>query len=183
MSPRKIPTPAEFVSHDGFTAAEFVPREVFHVRIEEIQKDIKEAKSIALSAKKIADKPTCVKEEVLNSLKSEVTGWAKWWRGIIVTIILCVFIMAGWFFSDQAQSDKIEQLDSTILEVKQDVKDISHSQENLAMKFDAQVRLNTERQKRQSAELRETFKSVLEEHEVERDTGRRDRRRGSASRQ
>lgn len=144
--------------------------------IRAVEKHSVDTKEIALKAhrkadeaQKTADTPhVCLKEDVLRSLREEVGSWSKWWRGTMITVIsaivLGITVMAGWLYSHRLQGEKIESLDKSMNEVKEEVQDLGESQKQIKNTLDRGQRQNTQKEEERLQQMKKIFTTVLEEN-------------------
>ena len=102
------------------------------VRIDAVTGVAKEAKTISSSAKDEAMKPhSCLNQEIISAQGNAITNWSKWWRNIMITLLIAIVsvggVMAAWW-ADQSKTrievtnlhHKIEEIDATVRTTKAD---------------------------------------------------------------
>jgi len=123
-----------------------------------------EAKAIADRADSRSKEPhVCLQEHLLVDLRKEISGWAKWWRGIIVSVFAGLLIMAGWVYSVQAERGRIVQLEKSLSDVSTEIKKIGEAQATSSRKLDEKVLRDEAGVSSQMESLKEALREVLKE--------------------
>lgn len=127
--------------------------------------EVKETRKIAFSAKKRADMPhECIQQVAIEKTAATVEGWAKWWRGILISIIGFLVVIGGsWLYQYFTLTSEVSGTKETIDELKITVKKIETSQEELTRVF-SMSEANQERQREAHIKsIRSVMKEVLKE--------------------
>lgn len=130
-----------------------------------IDKEIDEAKKIALSAKKKADMPhECVQKDAIEKTAATVEGWAKWWRGILISVIGFLVVIGGsWLYQYFTLTSEVSGTKETVDELKVTVKKIEVSQSELKRAFDESEAVQERQREEHINSVRSVMKEVLKE--------------------
>lgn len=126
-------------------------KEATKVRLEELEKDVEEAKKIALAArKKTYEEHPCHQEERMKAVEQEASGWNKWFKGMVVVVISAVVVvggsMAGLHYT-KADASEVQAVKSDVTAIKRDVSDISDSQKRIETAMDPQTQIALEEER------------------------------------
>jgi len=130
-----------------------------------LDSEAKEAKKIALSAKKKADMPhECVQKDAIEKTATTVEGWAKWWRGILISVIGFLVVIGGsWLYQYFTLTSEVSGTKDTVDELKVTVKNIETSQEELKRAFDESEVVQERQREEHIRAVRSVMKEVLKE--------------------
>lgn len=134
-----------------------------------LDSEVKETKKIALSAKKKADMPhECVQKDAIEKTAATVEGWAKWWRGILISVIGFLVVIGGsWLYQYFTLTSEVSGTKETVDELKVTVKKIESSQAELKRAFDESEAVQEKQRREHINSVRSVMKEVLKEVQAE----------------
>ncbi len=105
------------------------------IRFNELEKDIDETKKIALGARKqaYAEHP-CHQEVRMKVVEKKATGWDKWFKGILITVISAIVILGSFMATvwyTKADASEVAKVKQDVTTIKGDVNNIQESQERI----------------------------------------------------
>jgi len=137
--------------------------EGFQKQIDAINKGGEDTKSIALSAKKRANMPhDCVQAEIIVDIKSEVSGWTKWFRVGLVSLIGAIIAIGGtalWRFS--VLSSNVESTQNSIGRIENNVSGLETSHKDLTQAVTDLKKQDVARGQEQLGEIKATVTDAV----------------------
>ena len=127
-------------------------------KVKGVTADAAEAKKIALSARKISMQPhSCSQVATLAELRESVGSWAKWWRGIMVTLIAAIIVfgatIGGWWYSHMGVKAEVKTLNVEVVKVQTEVKATNASFEDFRVSFEKKERVSKQEQQQQVQDI------------------------------
>jgi hypothetical protein len=112
-------------------------------QIKAVTDDVKEAKTIAISARDKSMKPhDCAQVETITEMKALVASWASWWRGAMVTIFAAIIVfggaIAGWWYSHSTVKTEVTMLSLEVVEIKEAVESTNRNFGTFRASFETQ---------------------------------------------
>jgi outer membrane murein-binding lipoprotein Lpp len=142
---------------------------VLDTRLLSVEGDAQEAKKIALSARKKAmEQHTCTELDTLAELKESVGAWAKWWRGIMITLIAAIVVVGttagGWWYSHTEVKAEVDTLGTRVGELNTKVDASQTSLDQFRTSFEVTEQKQKQAQEKQVKDIAEAVgKAVKKE--------------------
>jgi len=140
-------------------------------KLDGLEKDVDEAKGIALSAKK----KECLKEELLKEMKMKINQWDKWWKGIMLSVIGAILSVAGFVWSLDNRTSAVEQ---GVVDVKESVEDVTEQVKTVNVtqtQIKEAIKKQDKSKEDDTAEMKRAFKKAVLEAISESDKRKRHR--------
>lgn len=126
-------------------------KETTDLKFGEVDKDIIETKKIALSAKKTAESThPCHQEERMKSVEGKSSGWNKFFRGLVITMVVGGFVAGGYFVKielTKADKSEVEAVKKDVTTIKSDVSAVKDSQQRMEQQMAPDAQLELEEKK------------------------------------
>jgi hypothetical protein len=137
-------------------------KEWAEARFNALDKDVDEAKAIALAAKTRASQVhPCKQEDTIMEMKKEIAGWSKWWKVTMVSIIGGILTVVGFVWNLNNEATEMKQ---GVQGVKEDVAEVTTQVEAVQQKQNLlQTSLDSQPQGTDHRELRKQLKQAIRE--------------------
>jgi len=139
-------------------------KEATRTKFGELEKDLDETKRIALSARKKAGTHECHQEERMKSVEGKSAGWNKFFRGLVIALIVGGFGAGGYFVKielTKADKTEVQAVKKDVTTMKSDVSEMKRSQEKIEDYLEPDAQLELEKKKMKL--LKEAMKEAVHE--------------------
>lgn len=143
--------------------------------VDNVKEELDETKKIALAARKKAAMPhDCNQKEIIEKTAATVEGWAKWWRGILISVIgFLVVVGSSWLYQYFTLTTEVATTKDSVEELKITVKKIESSQIELKQVFEESEIMQRRQAEKHVNAVRDVMKEVMREVAKEKEIVRR----------